>query len=253
MLINYWRSFNWQVGPFITKDDKSVLDESKACYYQSYSDYISSPDFVKDKPIFHLGLLPSPYCGNLSSARVFILMLNPGFSPLNYFAEETSISLKDEIIKTGRQENIDSEYPFFFLNPKFVWTGGGDYWTTKFRDILDHLYKQTNNYPKALSVLSKNIATIELLPYHSENFKLTGSVLKRMQSAILIKEFVKTNLIPRARKGEILIVVTRKAKHWEMRNNPRNNIVVYDGQSARAAHLSINSPGGSRIVKFLNL
>jgi hypothetical protein len=37
--------------------------------------------------VIHTGLLPMPFVGSLSRAKVFLLMLNPGLSPTDYFGE----------------------------------------------------------------------------------------------------------------------------------------------------------------------
>ncbi len=48
---------------------------------------MADPNFGGSRKRLHLSLIPQPFCGNVYSARVVILALNPGLNPLDYFGE----------------------------------------------------------------------------------------------------------------------------------------------------------------------
>ena len=56
--------------------------------------------------VLHLGLLPMPFAGRLDRADIFILLLNPGFRPSDYFAE-----FRDEAFRKAWSDNIRQETP----------------------------------------------------------------------------------------------------------------------------------------------
>jgi hypothetical protein len=53
----------------------------------SWDDFLKASDFSKDDHRLHVSLIPQPFFGNVDSARVVILTLNPGLNPIDYYAE----------------------------------------------------------------------------------------------------------------------------------------------------------------------
>ena len=98
--------------------------------YLTYDEYVVNDDPRNDRGRirFHLGLVPVPYAGNLSSAKLFLLMANPGFQSLDYFAESFVPKFKKRAIQNLRQEGQEEKYPMLYLDPEFAWHGGGEYW-----------------------------------------------------------------------------------------------------------------------------
>lgn len=137
-----------------------------------------------------------------------------------------------------------------YLNPRFSWHGGFDYWHTKLRDIIVAL-AQTSGIPygRARQFFQSRIAALELVPYHSVNFTVPSRIFNSLRSVQLVRSFVHEELLPRARAGDCLVIVTRGVKHWQLPKH--RNIVAYTTSEARSAHLSPNSRGGSAILKFL--
>ena len=56
-------------------------------------------------------------------------------------------------------------------------------------------------------------------------------------------------LTQRAHVGEILVIVTRGAKLWDIEDRPKT--IVYTGGEVRSASLSATSRGGKAILEFL--
>jgi hypothetical protein len=204
-------------------------------------------DQRKDSKL-HLGLIPRPYAGNLNRAKVFILMLNAGLNPGDYFGEELP-SFSKAAARNLRQQNRTDKYPFFLLNPKFSWHPGFRYWNSKLYKISEIICKKKHfRMQRALAYLAKRICVVQLVPYHSQVFKLPSKVKNKLESSKAIKRFVSEVLVPKAKNREVLIVVARGRKAW---NLPKlENIEVLSQSESRAAHLSLNRQGG-RIASFL--
>lgn len=247
-LIETWRRFSVSKPPFILEEDRPFLPAEIIRTYDSHESYIAGDIFChKEDRTLHTGLLPIPYSGALENAKIFLLQLNPGLSPGDYFAEYHVAEFRDAQYRCLRQENANDDFPFIYLDPRFCWHPGFEYWQGKLHQIICKIRGNNNcSYQEASSILSKNVALLELLPYHSRNFD-AGKHLKYLYSVKLIQSYVKEILIPKAEKDQITIVVMRKGNIWGLYES--DNVVVYGGHENRAAHLSLNSRGGKAIAK----
>ena len=87
-LINAWRRFDGTKAPHLLEGDRDALTRhGHSRRYGSWENYIGSQDFLLSSPDLHLDLLPVPYVGDLAKASIFLLLLNPGLSPVDYYAE----------------------------------------------------------------------------------------------------------------------------------------------------------------------
>ena len=99
------------------------------CAFRSLEQYTHSKAFSdkRDKQ-FHLGLLPQPYQGHLSTASVFVLMLNPGLTasanpigPVTSWQETWRQVLTRPIVATfetlvlGPEVNTDRAYKWILV------------------------------------------------------------------------------------------------------------------------------------------
>jgi hypothetical protein len=195
-------------------------------------------------------LLPHPFGGDLLTARVVILMLNPGLGPHDCFGELTQPDFRDALLANLRREPVNGG-GFMFLDPHFGWHGGFMYWHAKLREVIEELSRRWNvSYATARDRVKRTTATLELLPYHSATFGVPASILVRMRSVILARQFVQEVLVPRAEQNECILLVTRKAREWSL--HPTSNVVIYDKGEVQAAHLTPRSRGGARILEFLS-
>ena len=85
--------------------------------------------------------------------------------------------------------------------------------------------------------------------YHSKTLAFPHKLLEKLRSVQLVQQFVDSVLLPRAKRNDCLIVVTRFARYWGLTG--RRNVVVYEGSETRSAHLSPSSRSGSAILRFL--
>jgi hypothetical protein len=248
-LISAWNRFDPEQLPYVLPGDAAILDQADLyCRHASWDGFIAEPDFgVPGNLQLHLDLLPMPFVGNLKTASVFVLMLNPGFGPHDYFGEYTIPDYRAALLDNLRQTQDNS---FLFLDPQFSWHGGYDYWHTKLRNVIVAFAKNVGiPYGQARRFFQSNIAVLELAPYHSVNFAVPHRVLTSLHSVRLARAFVSEEILPRARAGECLVVVTRAVKSWEL--PVHENVIAYTASEARGAHLSPQSRGGSAILNFL--
>lgn len=109
----------------------------------------------------HFDLLAVPYMGDLKNATWHFLMTNPGFEYMEYKEQ------KDDDYRKAIENNLkqiithDNDYPCVWLNPKYSWTSGFQYWAK---------YLCNNKITlKKLKTLSKDVAIIQLFGYYSSS------------------------------------------------------------------------------------
>lgn len=250
-LLNAWKSLDNSKPPYILPGDEVIREYTHK--YKNYKTFISDKYYGDiESTKFHTGLLPVPYSGNILKAKIFILALNPGFSIRDYYEESHCKKIISK--RKQRLKNINSEkdFPWLSLNPEFAWTGGYDYWTKKLNPIIKKIMVESKiSYVEVLQLLSKNIAVLELVPYHSKSFGLPESKMDKLESVRLMRSFVKQDLFERASKNETIIIVTRKAKYWELPKH--RNVIVYNNKQARSSSFGLNSDGGKAILNLLSI
>ncbi len=248
-LIGAWTEFEAADAPFVLPGDEALLKDKERpgfVVYRSLAEYASSAAFgsANDRRL-HLGLRPIPFAGPVDDARVYLLMLNPGLSPGDYFAEWHHSSYA-----AAAAQNLKGARPFLFLDPEFAWHPGFAYWHGKLAAVIRALSTSTGlGHAEVLRRVARKICLLQLLPYHSPTFGVSRQVLQRLWSCQLVKDFVAEVLVPRARAGGALIVVARHAAFWNVPSDCKP--VVYAGAATRAAHLTPKSDGGARILKVL--
>ncbi|MXY54005.1 MAG: hypothetical protein F4Y86_15975 [Gammaproteobacteria bacterium] len=239
-LVEFWRYCDLQRPPY-----RHPADDLRSGRVQhgvnNYDDYVEK--FKQGRlreDAFHLSLLPQPYHGDIKNAKVFVLLKNPGFSASDYVAEEMDGGFRQSIIETIRQK-VSSH---MFLDPKWAWTGGFDWWESKLRETarIVACRRFDSNYAQALKCLAETVACLELIPYHSKSFGGTTKIA----SANAVRAFAQ-----RASKDGKKVVVARAVKEWGLED--RQNVIKYSRGQARGASLGPHSPGGQAILECLGL
>lgn len=255
---DFWRRYRPNSGLLVHPDDRAALVDPKNKKYvkNGHSDfraYCSASDFGDwEDSRLDLSLAPLPFCGNIRSPKVVVLMLNPGLSYVDYFAELSHPDFKNVLDKNIRGEYLDSEqFPFFWLNPNFCWHSGFKYWEEKLRNVIRKIADQlfVGSYFRALEFVSKHLALLELVPYHSTKFS-SHTLIDQLESAKQARKFLHSYLIPRALAGETTIIATRQVKVWDLPEN-NQNIITYDAFQARGANLGPDTAGGKAILAKL--
>jgi hypothetical protein len=250
-LLGAWASWRARTPPFVLDDDREILLGERSLKHvvthRSWRAAHSQPEFGApgDRKL-HLGLLPVPFVGNLQRADVFILLLNPGLGPTDYFGEYERPEFRRHRLHTLKQD-FGKSLPFGELDPRFSWHGGYSWWNQKLAGVIRTVASHHSiSFARAREGLARRLAAIELLPYHSTSFHDGGQWLRKLQSVQLARSFVHDVLVPRVRRGEATIIVTRKARLWQLPKLP--GIVHYEGAESRATHLSPTSRGGRAIL-----
>lgn len=243
---------NFNQQPYIHSEDEGSLDGHKRCAYSHYDEYIQSKTLWEENAHFHVNLLPEPYVGNLGSAKIFILQLNPGFSQTEYLFES-----KNENFVAAKKQNIhqkyfSEDYPFLYLNPEFLAHPGGQYWLKRLKGYIKEVMKQKSmSFGEGLKYVSQRIAAIEMVPYHSKSF-VGHKLLRELPSANRVKSYVRNLLQEKAAKGEISIICTRQTANWDLVAQT-NNVIVYEPRLAQSGSIGLGSPACKTILKFLGL
>jgi len=232
-LVSAWRQTQLKKAPFILSGDDAILKYSHI--FRNYKDFVKNrPDFWEKKTQkFHLGLIPIPFLGNIKKAKVYVLSLNPGLTPVDYYAETYDNKIKKERKRELRQQKFNTDYPFHFLNPEYSWSSR--YWHSRFSKIVEELSGQLSSrqkiaYIRALKRVSQRITCLELVPYHSKSFHLSRKVIEELQSVKLMRAFVNQYVYRKAVKGDAIIVVMRGDKHWGVKNH--RNVLRNDQRAA---------------------
>lgn len=237
-LMDFWKCCKLEKPPYRHPKDR-LADERIQQGVNCYADYVRAfeENQLSDKKL-HLSLLPQPYQGDLENAEVIVLLKNPGFHPSDYIAEEKP-EFRQSLVETIRQERRSH----MFLDPKWAWTSGFNWWEPKLRKVGCIIAKEKfgGDYSKALACLATKIASLELVPYHSKSFSGTTTI----RSAEAARKFA------REASKDRKIVVIRAAKDRNIGDGP--NIITYTGGQARGASLGPGSCGGRAILKLYGL
>ena len=255
-LIGFWNRYEALTKPYCHPDDWEFLQTSGRSRYTHASswelaEYIKSPLFGRPNDTkFHLSLIPVPFLGDLNSSDILILMLNPGFDITEYGAQDKSRSYRERLRRNLRQDFSGLEFPFLGFDPEFCWSGCFAWWEKKLRDILtivaERKFEGRYSYFDALSYFSKRLAVLQLVPYFSTSFS-AGPLLNHLPSVKIAKRYAQEV----ARTGEKLVVVTRQPRSWDL--GVSKTVICYTRAHARSASLSRRSPGGSAILRRLDI
>jgi len=252
-LVKFWSECDLRRAPYVHPRDLSVIRSKFSQLFdfevRTPQQFVSSARFGNSLDNrFHLALMPVPYVGRLATADIFILLLNPSVSASSYL-EEADAEHREALKRNLRQVFAKRAMAFKSLDPEFCWTGGFRWWEGKLRSVISARAVETQtNYLSALKELSARLACVELVPYRSGSFN-GGKLIGKLPSSVEALKYVDSVLKPRARAGEIKIIVTRKVEEWGLRRG--RNVVLYEGGQTRGASLGPHTPGGRAILAQL--
>jgi len=106
-------------------------------------------------------LPPLPFIGNPLTARVVLLGKNASFKPKDEEEADRIPALVDENHKAF---TFESDFPFFYLDPRFEGTTGYQWWWEALKDVIADCLKRGTDSETVLS----RIACVQYHPYRSE-------------------------------------------------------------------------------------
>ena len=259
-LLKEWRKWDPKDFPYVLNMDSEVLGsrswKSSVAKYPSWRKATRDPEFCKpDDKRLHLGLIPVPFIGDMLNASIYVLMLNPGLGPGDYFEYKVR-RLRRALIANLRQKHKPGVMPFIFLDPQFAWHGGFGYWDQKLKGVMEALAESKGiSLADARSTLGSKLAVVQLVPYHSVGSNQRA--LQQLPSVRLVKDFVRLKVVERVRAQEAVVIATRQVRVWD-ECLPRDlgeehGIIRYAPKDARSASLSPGSTGGRAILHRLGV
>jgi hypothetical protein len=255
-LIEFWKKCDLKKPPFVHPGDWDIINSQKPGLVQgipsNYARFVERPEFTENK--LHLHLVPQPYAGNLKNAEIVILLINPGLGYTDYWGESEIPSFRERLEDNLLQRHDDSsDFPFMWLDPSLCWHGGFIWWEKKLQEVINTIAikRFDGNYRAALSAVSKKIASVELVPYHSFSFG-AHSLINRLPSVRLMHDFVRKQLVPKAIGRKLTLIVTRQVKTWSLPSG-HEHIKTYSGGQSRSASLTSKSPGGQVILRAFGI
>ena len=236
----FWAHADLRKPPYVHPDDRLVFERFKpgslkhpAITSANCEDYLPT---LSDRFI-HFSLLPVPYVGDLERADIFVLMLNPGFSQREYMVEARPEI--DAALRANLAQSHINTAPMLYLDALFGDHPGQQYWQKRL--------KGSGSYKE----LAKRLAVLEVFPYHSEADS-ARSLVEKLPSSQVAREFVHNYLVPKAQRGDILLVVPRAKTQWGVREEDISGNIVVHGQGLNASGLlTPGTPGGQSIINWL--
>ncbi len=240
--ISNWTNLETDAAPILYPGDEELRNSNDAISIEEWDEYQSYlVDTTARDTELHTALIPMPYVGNLRTADIYVLMLNPGLSPLDYFAETRVQQYREALVGNLKQRTNR----FLFLEHDYAWTGGYQYWHGVFRPLITKIAELPGEeYESVRAQLSARLALLQYVPYHSKSFK-NSALIRRLASPKASYDYVHKYVLPKARRGEAIVFVPRASKYWQI--EPENHVVLAQG---RRVSLAADSPGGLAIADF---
>lgn len=132
----------------------------------------------------HIELLPQPYFGNVISAKVVCLLLNPGYS-----RTEDIVELDCRKLQQALRDNLDSTTSWLVhLDDEFDWTSGGQWFRQK-------IFNPLSRHGVTCDGLNRNFAVVEYFPYYSSTFdiKLNKPLESQHYGFELVRQAISNN------------------------------------------------------------
>jgi len=253
-IVKFWRACDLAHPPFVHPEDLGILSRRDRGLLQDLPDsleaFIASSRFGRfTDHRFHFSLVPKPYDGDLNRADIFVLQLNPGFNPADYHAEWEMPEYRKRLERSVRQELDGLEFPFVALDPQFCWQPGFRWWERKLRDVATTIAerKYQGRYIDALRELSRRMAVVELVPYHSIAFDERG-LIRVLPSAEQGIRFVQDDLLKRVSSGTAIAIAVRKVSAWGLREIDLAGLITYSAGQSRGSSFGPQTPGGRAIL-----
>jgi len=174
----------------ILPSDKPLIKEFNLRYR------FSSKYQIQDK------LFPEPFIGD-PQAGVYLLNLNPGYKKNCDETWHAKKNFQEAAISNLKHSKPKSQYPFYFLDPRFAESPAAIWWKCRMRHLIEDV---------GLERIARGIFCIELFPYHTASYKRFPIRISR--NGLVPSSDYGTELVRRAIKERKLIVAMRATTQW---------------------------------------
>lgn len=159
----------------------------------------------------HVELLPQPYFGNVESAKVVCLLLNPGCS-----RTEDNVELDCGKLQQALRDNLNpATSRLVHLDEEFDWTSGG-------RWVRQKIFDPLSRHGVTRDDLNRNFAIVEYFPYHSRafNIKLNEPLESQRYGFELVRQAIRNDaIILLMRGGELWRKAVPELKNYQKSGN----------------------------------
>ena len=197
---NPWQQLPTDV-PHVLPSDRPIVEKFNARYADKHDPKCENPSCAGCFTL-QTQLLPEPFIGD-PDARVYVLNLNPGYTP-----EEDDEWHANPAYRTAIIDNLDhrpAEFPFYFLNPRVKDAPGSKWWRKYARWLID-------DDDIGIEKLARNLFCVELFPYHSTKYRPLPRALS--PNRLVPSSAYGFDLVRRAIRTGRPIVATRRFEAW---------------------------------------
>lgn len=182
---------------------------------------------------------PEPWFGNIRSAKVFFLTLNPGHGPNDAQDKpRTRAKFNSFIYKMLRGEASQDDY-FRAATP----------------DALNWLKRTYGGFWQKDDFFDK-ICNLRLLAYPSpDSSGFKDTILNELPSSQIMSDFVHSYLLPRAKQGQLALLVLRSPTLWgfdEVGYDKNSRGFFLSRPGIRNVSISPSSRVGHIVEKFIS-
>lgn len=257
-LLNFWAKYRASPNSKFHPCDRARLQELNRqgdvdfVDARNLDEYIDSGHSHHDGSHLHVHLLPTPYLGNPKKADIFFILMNPGFSDDAYFA--LSNKQFQNRLRQNLNGNAGENYAFLYLDPRYCWTSGYQWWEQKLYRFGDVIAGNENlTHREGMQKLSQRICAIEMFPYASRALPWHGpnreNVLASIQSSLAAERAAKF-AYKKALDGKALVVLKRNAASLlRIRQNKGRKVFVC--AATQGFQIGRQSDSGKALKKWL--
>ena len=154
-------------SPYILPSDCEAVCSFNAASKQEYQ--------------IRLEVLPQPYAGNIKTAQVYVLNLNPGFEEKDIYWQNNLKSFK---LANFNSLHGNCKEGFYFLDSRFKQTGAYRWWGQILKQVIKVWGEKR---------VIKELMCVEFFPYHSLKYKqMEKNIFSQGYSFYLVKQAIKT-------------------------------------------------------------
>lgn len=175
---------------FVLKAEQNAIQEFNETVSETYK--------------IHTEIMPSPYMGNVETAPIVLLTLNPGFDKKEVekgFHGKYNHWLEKELV----HEHINPELPLFNLDESY--REDSSYWFNKLKPLHQRY---------GIKAVADKVCKIQYFPYTSQKFRKISSRLlsKEIGLEYLPSQLYNFWLVEKAIERNAVIILTRSKDLW---------------------------------------